>query len=195
MKWRTHSGNARSSFPSDIGRVPFFPILVFSLGVLSWWRPAHPYAMPAGSIKFYPIPVSREIGTAGHASTSTSKGGTPANAAGNSGRVITSAVGEVSPPLDSPPVPTSDRVTGTVLLETVAPTILPAVLAASNVVHSRTTLPEGSTATFRVLEDSVAAAVIGPGGNPATGYVAGRDAMSTTLLAEWNVSDAVPHES
>ncbi|KAL4281314.1 hypothetical protein GQ457_03G041970 [Hibiscus cannabinus] len=136
----------------------------------------------------------QEIGTAGHASTSTSKGGTPANAAGNSGRVITSAVGEVSPPLDSPPVPTSDRVTGTVLLETVAPTISPAVLAASNVVHSRTTLPEGSTATFRVPEDSVAA-VIGPGGNLVTGYVAGRDAMNTTLLAEWNVSDAVPHES
>ncbi|KAL4335785.1 hypothetical protein GQ457_07G032140 [Hibiscus cannabinus] len=136
---------------------------------------------------------SQEIGTAGHASTSTSKGGTPANAVGNSGQVITSvasAVGGVAPPLDSPPAPTSDQVTGTALRETAALTISLAVLAVSNAVHSRTTPPEGSTTTFSVLEDPVA--VIDPGGNPATGYAPGRDAMNTTLQAEWNVSDAVP---
>ncbi|KAK8551189.1 hypothetical protein V6N13_119673 [Hibiscus sabdariffa] len=132
----------------------------------------------------------QEIGTAGHASTSTSKGGTPANAVGNSGQVITSVASAVAPPLDSPPAPTSDQVTGTALRETAAPTISLAVLAVSNVVHSRTTPPEGSTTTFSVLEDPVA--VIDPGGNPATGYAPGRDAMNTTLLAEWNVSDAVP---
>eukprot|EP00252_Welwitschia_mirabilis_P014458 TRINITY_DN3177_c0_g2_i1.p2 TRINITY_DN3177_c0_g2~~TRINITY_DN3177_c0_g2_i1.p2 ORF type:complete len:124 (-),score=14.34 TRINITY_DN3177_c0_g2_i1:222-593(-) len=32
-------------------------------------------------------------------------------------------------------------------------------------------------------------------GSPVTGYVAGLVAMSITLLAEWNASDAVLHES
>lgn len=89
---------------------------------------------------------------------------------------VATVVGGVAPPLDSPPAPTSDLVIGTALRETAVPTISPVVPAASNVVHSRTTLPEVSTATSRVLEDL--AAVIDPAGNLATGYVPGEFLLS-----------------
>ncbi|XVF26613.1 hypothetical protein REPUB_Repub14bG0033500 [Reevesia pubescens] len=134
---------------------------------------------------------SQEIGTAGHASTSTSKGETPANVAGNLGQVtLVASVGGVAPHLGSPPARMFDQVTGTALLETVAPTISPVVPAASNVVHSRMTLLGVLTVTSHVPEDM--GPVIDPDGNLATGYVPDQDAMSTILLAGWNVSDAAP---
>ncbi|KAK4837258.1 hypothetical protein QYF36_004012 [Acer negundo] len=63
------------------------------------------------------------------------------------------------------------RVTGTVQPGTVGPTILLAAPAAST---------------------SVVVVVIVLVGNLEIGFAPGLDAMNTTLLAEWNVSDAMP---
>ena len=83
---------------------------------------------------------------------------------------LVATVGGVAPHLGSPPALMFDLVTGTALLETVAPTISPVVRAASNAVHSRMTLLEALTVTSHAREDL---GVIDPDGNLATGYAPG----------------------
>lgn len=92
-------------------------------------------------------------------------------------------------------------VIGTALLAAVELITLLAAPAASSVVHSRTNqlVVADLTVTSLVLEvldlvvEVVAAVVevVGLDGNLVTGSATGQDATSTTLLAEWNVSDAM----
>ncbi|RVW30853.1 hypothetical protein CK203_117529 [Vitis vinifera] len=83
--------------------------------------------------------------------------------------------------------------TGTAMQATVELTTLLAALTASSVVHSKMSLLGATIPTCHAPEVSGSAvAAAGLGGNPVIGYAAGLDAMSTTLLAEWNVSDAMP---
>ena len=81
-------------------------------------------------------------------------------------------------------------VTGTVLLLTVVPTTLLAAQAASSVVLSRMTWLEATTVLTSCAPELLVA-VEDLDGNLVIGYAADQDAMSTTLLAEWNVLNAV----
>nr|POE88674.1 hypothetical protein CFP56_47873 [Quercus suber] len=144
----------------------------------------------------------QEIGTAGHASTSTSRGATRANVAGIPSQVIEvvtlgALVGEEGPPLGSVLVLMLGLVIGTALLALVEHTTLLAAQAASSVEHSRMTrLPVAMTLISLAHEAlgvaAVAAVVLDLDGNLVTGFAAGLDATSTILRAEWNVSDAMP---
>ncbi|MED6123484.1 hypothetical protein PIB30_049564 [Stylosanthes scabra] len=82
-------------------------------------------------------------------------------------------------------------VTGTAVPVTVAHITLLAALAVLSVVHSRMTWLVPSTPNSRAREGLVAAAAEDLDGNLVIGYVADQDAMSTTLQAGLNVSNAV----
>lgn len=82
-------------------------------------------------------------------------------------------------------------VIGTVLLLTVVHTTLQAVQAASSVVLSKMTWLEPLTLLTSCVQELLVA-VADLVGNLVIGYVADQDAMSTTLLAEWSVLNAVP---
>lgn len=99
----------------------------------------------------------------------------------------------------------SGQVTGTALQATAVPTTLPAAPAASSVVLSRMSLlPQEAVVDLTlkclalgVLGWGMAALVVVAGldGNLEIGFVPGMDATSITLLAEWNVLDAMPQET
>lgn len=108
------------------------------------------------------------------------------------GVTLEALVGGVDPPLGSR-ARMSAQGTGTAMQATVELTTLLAALTASSVVHSKMSLLGATIPTCHAPEVSGSAvAAAGLGGNPVIGYAAGLDAMSTTLLAEWNVSDAMP---
>lgn len=126
--------------------------------------------------------VDQETGTAGHASTWTSKGGTPANAAASrdpatmevlAGEALRSGL----------PVPTSGPVTGTAQLATAELITSPAALAASSAAGWRMSPPEAAAAAttlicpVREVSGSALAAAVAeaaaPDGNPETGFATG----------------------
>ncbi|GFP93186.1 hypothetical protein PHJA_001462900 [Phtheirospermum japonicum] len=83
----------------------------------------------------------------------------------------------------------SGPVTGIALLATAGPTTSRAAPAASSAMPPRLTpAAPASTASFHVV---AAAAGAARDGNPVTGYAPDRDAMSTTLRAEWSASGAM----
>ncbi|GAB4837589.1 hypothetical protein Ancab_002437 [Ancistrocladus abbreviatus] len=108
-------------------------------------------------------------------------------------------VGEAAPPLVVGLVVALmlGLVTGIALLETVVLITLPAAQAASSVAPTRRNLVADTVVTCHALENLALVVVVAAvtvatlDGNPVTGFAPDMDAMSTTLPAEWSVSDAM----
>ncbi|KAF9685268.1 hypothetical protein SADUNF_Sadunf03G0037000 [Salix dunnii] len=144
--------------------------------------------------------TSQETGTAGHANTSTFRGGTHANVVGNPGLevILELLVGGVGQHLGLP-ARMFAPVTGTALRGTVGPTTLLAARVASNAECTKKLIRLGALIflTSLALEGLVAAleVAIDLVGNPGIGFARGGDATNITSLAEWSASSAMPQET